>query len=143
MNPVERLSRIEVKRAKLVSRVGVMDRELRLAHPRPGKWSIREIIEHLVIAEEAVLGEVTRLAELAARPRAIRHRVRFPVVMFILRFDIPVQAPSRAMLPSGELTFCDIRERWQTNHDGLRRYLGGSRTVKSEVPSSRIQSADR
>jgi len=47
------LRSIEAKSARLVEWVSCMQPALSTARPRPGKWSIHEIIEHLVLSESA------------------------------------------------------------------------------------------
>ena len=46
------------------------------------------------------------------------------LVMFILRFDIPVKAPSRGMLPQGGRPLDELREMWDGNHRWMRSCLG-------------------
>ncbi len=123
---LRRLDSIESKRARLLDRVAAMDPAVRTAHPRAGKWSILEIVEHLVRSEGAVFGDPEALAALPALRRKPEHRLRFPIVMVVLRFDIPVQAPSQALLPSGSTSLDELRSRWEANHAGFRRWLAGA-----------------
>jgi len=99
--------------------------ELLHAHPRPGKWSIQEIVEHLVLAEEDVFLDLDDLERLEDRPRRPKNRLLYFLVMFILRYGIPVEAPSRAMLPTGDSSLSELRHRWEWNHARLGAYLAG------------------
>lgn len=119
----ERLRRIEEKRDGLLDELETLDSEVLYAHPRPGKWSIHEIVEHLVVAEEDVVIDYHDLERLQARPRRLKNRLMYLVVMLVLRFDIPVPVPSEAMLPTGEPSLRSLRERWAANHARLRRYV--------------------
>lgn len=125
MKPTARLRRIERTREGLIERVGEMEEGLLDFQPEPDKWSIREIVEHLVVAEESVLGDTAALEEMEARPRSLRGRILYLVVMFVLRFDIPVKVPSRDMLPTGEASIGELADRWRETHDRLRAYLRG------------------
>ena len=125
MGPVERLSSIERKRVALLSRVATLEPSRLVARPLPGKWSIREIIEHLILAERDVVGDFSRLADLEEQPQDLGNHARYLVVIFILRFGIPVKAPSTAMLPTGERPLAELRETWDENHRRLRSFVGG------------------
>lgn len=114
-----RLDRIDGVRRALLADAEALPTPLRDAHPIPGKWSVLEILEHLVLAEEAVLGQFRRPA--GAPGRSVRDRVMYRVVMFVLRFGIPVRVPSRAMVPGGGMELTELRERWDRNFEALRR----------------------
>ncbi len=123
MTPTDRLRNIDSKRTTLLDRAASLEPSRLTAHPRPGKWSILEIIEHMVIAEEDVLGDFATLDRREHRPRGLRNRLLYRLVMFILTHDIPVRAPSRAMIPSGDRSLAELRARWEENHRLLRRYV--------------------
>lgn len=126
----ERLHRIETKRQQLLTRAGAMEAERLTARPRPEKWSTLEILEHLVLAERDVFGDLTAAAPRQPRRRRVRDHLRFVVVMVVLRFDIPVRAPSRAMLPTGARTLDDLRQAWEAHHGQLRALIErGDRTL--------------
>lgn len=119
----QRLDSIEAKRTHLIDLVSGMEPALVAAHPRPGKWSILEIVEHLVLAEVGVLGELNALGQLTPLRRRPKDRVRYQIVMFILRFDIPVQVPSRAMVPKGTRSLEELRAAWEAGHHQLRLWI--------------------
>jgi hypothetical protein len=123
---VRRLRSIEAKRARLLDSIAGIEPARLAAHPRPGKWSIQEIIEHLVLAEVGVFGDFTQLRQQTPRPRRTKDRILYLVVMFILRFDIPVSVPSRAMSPKGGRSPAELRVAWEANHDRLRAWLASS-----------------
>ena len=119
----DRLRSIEGKRARLMHLVSEMDPTAVSAHPRPGKWSIQEIIEHLVLSEIGVFGDLSELEQRRPHPRTVKDRVLYLVVMFILRFDIPVKVPSPALIPEGRLSRDELRAQWAANHDRLRAWI--------------------
>jgi uncharacterized damage-inducible protein DinB len=125
MQLIERFTRIEQKRAVLLDELSSLGPDRLAAHPVPGKWSILENVEHMVLAEEDVVGDFAALDELPERSRRLQNRGLRIVVMFILRFGIPVRAPSRAMLPTGERTLDELRPAWEDNHRRLRAFLAG------------------
>ena len=125
MTPMDRLAGIERKRRALLDDVAALDASMLAARPVPGKWSIREILEHLVLAEDDVVGDFSRLDQLDARTRDFGNHARYLVVMFILRFRIPVKAPSRAMLPTGARSMAELLEIWDWHHRQLRSFVAG------------------
>jgi hypothetical protein len=125
MDSVARLQRIERKRTALLDAVAPLSASQLDARPLPGKWCIRETVEHLVLVERAVVGDFAALDALPARPRRFKHRVRGLVVMFVLRFRIPVRVPSPLMAPAGAHTFAELRAMWDEHHRRLRAYVGG------------------
>ena len=94
-----------------------------VARPRVGKWTILEIIEHLVLAERAVLQDLPELSQLRARERKLKDRFAYLIVMFVLRCGIPVQTPSPAMVPQGRRNLGELRRLWDENQHWLRVYV--------------------
>lgn len=121
----KRLQMIDRRRMALLDEVETLDARLLVAKPLPDKWSIREIIEHLVLAERDVLKNLPDASQLHALKRTPKDRLLYVVVMFVLRFGIPVQAPSAAMLPSGNRSLDELRRMWDETHEWLRMYVVG------------------
>ena len=48
------------------------------------EWSILEIIEHLILAERAVLQGLPEPSRLSERERRLKHRFGYVIVMFVL-----------------------------------------------------------
>lgn len=133
----DRIRSIERKRSGLLDAADAMDPELLTGRPRPGKWSVLEIIEHLVLAEEDVFVGFDDLTPPAAESRRLKHRVWYVIVMFVLRYDIPVAAPSDAMLPSGQRSLAELRPRWEDNHRRLRQHVDGLAPAAARRPVCR------
>lgn len=127
-----RLDAADRVRRDLVRELEAMDPALLGARPRPGKWSIQEIVEHLVLAERAFLKGLERGTP--PGPRSLKHALAYPMVMFILRWDIPVKVPSRAMVPTGERGFAELREAWDANHRALREFVAGLDPASARRP---------
>ncbi len=121
---IEHLDAIDLRRQGLIGELRDVEPDMLAWKPAPETWSRLEILEHLVLAEEVVLGDFSRLDELPARTRALRHRMGYALVMFVLRFGIPVRAPSRGMVPTGRRSFEDLVTAWDSNHAYLRAFVG-------------------
>jgi len=119
-----RLDAVEALREDLLDAVRPLDADLLRVRPEPTSWSLVEILEHLVRAEETVLGPEGTGVEGAARAGP-GSRILYGVVWAILRLGIPVQVPAAEMRPRGEVGLADLTEEWRARHLGLRRYLKG------------------
>lgn len=125
-----RLARIETTRRLVLERAAVLAPERLTARPGHDKWSILDILEHLVLAERDVFGDLAAAGVRLPPRRRFRDYVSFVVVMAVLRFGIPVRAPSRGMLPTGARTLDDLRQDWEESHRRLRALIdAGDRTV--------------
>jgi hypothetical protein len=47
------------------------------------------------------------------------------LVIFVLRFKIPVKVPAKRMLPTGQISLADVRSAWDENLHWLRAYVAG------------------
>ena len=72
----QRLQAFIAARGALLDEMGELDPDLLVAKPLAGKWSILEIIEHLVLAERAVFRGLPDPSQLVGNERGMGHRVR-------------------------------------------------------------------
>jgi hypothetical protein len=121
----KRLQMIDRRRLALLDEVEALDVRLLVARPRPDKWSIREIIEHLVLAERDILKNLPDASQLHARERTPVNHLLYGVVIFVLRFGIPVPVPAASMLPSGNRSLNELRRMWDETHEWLKTYVSG------------------
>lgn len=119
------LHTLDGRRRALLDSLESLGPEALQARPAEGAWSILEIVEHLVVAEQVILQGLPDPASLVDRPRSLRQRCTYPLVWLVLRLRIPVKAPSRRMLPAGGATLAELRERWDATHEWLRAYAEG------------------
>lgn len=79
--------------------------------PGPESWSLTEVIEHLVIAEERSLRglERERPADLGSRLGA---RVKIRLLTLLAPLPIRVKAPSKGLLPTGIPELPELEMRW-------------------------------
>ncbi len=129
-----RLDAIEAKRTRLMAMIGALSPDVVAARPRPGKWSIRDIVEHLVLSEPAIFGDLAALAAKRRLERRPGDRVRYLAVMFVLRFDIPVRVPSPDLIPTGRGSLAELQGQWESNHHQLRAWVTASDRRELETP---------
>jgi hypothetical protein len=119
----KRLQAFNEKRGALLNEIGAMDPAKLVARPLAGKWSILEIIEHLVVAEREVLKRLPEPSRLAERKRSLKNRFAYLMVIFVLKYGIPVKVPSPAMVPRGNRSLDELRRLWNENQEWLRAYV--------------------
>lgn len=119
-NLLNQLDRIEQDRKELFEEVQLLPEELIRKKPSEEKWSILEIVEHLVLGEDYVLGASEKQLP---RKRTPFHFFRYLFVMTILRSFVKVGVPSRKMRPESKSSLDELSERWENNHQKLRNYL--------------------
>jgi hypothetical protein len=115
-----RLQAFDDTRRGLLDEMEALDPALLVAKPIAGKWSMVEIIEHLVLAERAVFKGLPDPSRLVERHRDLGNRVRYVLVLFILTSGIPVRTPSSAMVPQGERGLAELRRLWDESQRWLR-----------------------
>jgi hypothetical protein len=121
----ERLQAFDARRNALLDEMEAVEPAKLLAKPLPGKWSMLEIIEHLVLAERSVFQGLAEPSQLTARERRLTDRIRYRIVMFVLRNGIRVQVGTPAMLPQGGRDLAALRRLWDENQTWLRGCIDG------------------
>jgi hypothetical protein len=76
-----------------------------------------------VLAEREVLQHLPDHSQLIHQKQAFLTRVKFPLVLLVLRWDLPVPVPSSGMLPEGNVSFQDLRRQWDDNMVWLKSYI--------------------
>ena len=120
-----RLRALDERRCALLDEVEALSADRLTARPRPGKWTILEIVEHLVLAERDVLRNSPEPSRLVERRRDLKARVSYPLVLFVLKYGIPVEVPSPRMVPTGRASLADLRRDWDESQRWLRSYIDG------------------
>jgi hypothetical protein len=121
----EKLQAFNAKRNALLDEMAAVEPAKLVARPLPGKWSMLEIIEHLVLAERSVFQGLIEPSRLTAREPRLKNRIRYLIVMFVLRNGIRVQVGSPAMLPQGGRDLAELRRLWDENQTWLRACIDG------------------
>jgi hypothetical protein len=112
----------ETRRA-LLDELEALDPAMLTAKPRAGKWSMLEIVEHLVLAERAVFKGLPDASRLVDGERGPGNHARYLLVLFILKSGVPVRVPSPEMVPRGDRSLTELRRSWDESQDWLRSYV--------------------
>lgn len=122
MKVKEKIEQFEAKRNSLLDRLAEIDSDRLAARPLDGKWSVIEIVEHMVVAEKEVLMGLPDPAKLKVYRRTLKNKMMLKVVMFVLG-RINVKVPSPTMNPEGEADLEELRRRWDENQKWFRNYV--------------------
>lgn len=121
----DRLENMDRQRLGLLDRLAAMAPEDLARKPGPKRWSVLQILQHIVLAECEVLQGLPDPSRLVPLRRHPLHYVSYLLVLLILKWDIPVPVPSSAMVPDGHTTLPEIREQWDRNFGWLKMYGNG------------------
>jgi hypothetical protein len=119
------LQAFDESRRALLDELELLSAETLGAKPFAGKWSILEIVEHLVLAEREVLQNLPEPSQMVELRRSLKTHFTYPMVMMVLMCRIPVKAPSSGMIPRGTSSLADLRRQWDQSQQWLRSYVDG------------------
>ena len=124
MSRLEReLRRLNEWRAAWLDELEALPPERLVTAPRPGKWSILEIVEHLAVSEHVVFQGLPDPSLLVERPRRLKHRFLYLLVAVFLRSAIPIRMPSQSLAPRGGRSLGELRRLWDESQEWLLAYV--------------------
>lgn len=91
--------------------------------PNPQSWSILEVVQHLVLSEQDVIGDVPNAKAPCLRGRDLRAYLGYPMVFLVLYYGVPFPVPSAGMKPDGHTTLAELRAQWIDIHHWLQSYV--------------------
>ena len=114
---------LEDKLGKLLQQLDSLSAESVYYKAGADKWSIVEAIEHLVIAEENMLEQLTGGATTVNLDPQDRSAKNFQIVIKVMERDIPVDVPDESMEPHGKFKLEELLDRWDTVRQKTRAYI--------------------
>ena len=119
----KRVERASQKREELLSELSGLPVAALEWRPAEGAWTLLEIVEHLVLAEQDVLIDLSNLKGLEVRARSWTNVARYWLVLGVLRFKIPVPVPSEGMVPNGGRPLAELADLWERQHAALLTFV--------------------
>ncbi len=110
----KRFDRLEQQRVALLRGLAAVDQAGLEFRPADGGWSSLDVVEHLVLAEELMVGAL-RKDKAATLSRWARWRAdaTLRVVFLVFALRRRLRAPTAAILPSGQSpTLAALTARW-------------------------------
>ena len=121
----EIFKKLEEKHKDLLQQLDSMSADTVSFKASRDKWSVVEAIEHLVIAEEDMLQQLTDADSAINLDPQDRSAKNFQVVIKVMETDIPVDVPDASMEPHGESPLETLLDRWQDVRRKTRTYIEG------------------
>jgi len=125
----ETFQQLETKYGKLLQHLNSLNHDVLHFKAGTDKWSIVEVIEHLVMAEENMLQQLTGAASGPPLDPQDRSARNYHIVINVMTQDIPVDVPDESMEPLGQIGLAELLERWNAARQKTRAYIAG---IKSE-----------
>ncbi len=118
-----RIDRLERQRAALLRELHAMTPGRLVFHPAPGGWSALDLVEHLVLVEEAVLRGIPDRPPTRGLADSARAAVVLPLLYLSFARGGRFRAPTPAILPVGGSTLPQLEARWTRARANLRAVL--------------------
>ena len=122
---------LEKKYGKLLQHLNSLADDVLDFKAGPDKWSIVEVIEHLVMAEENMLAQLTGATSAATLDPQDRSAKNYHIVIKVMTRDIPVDVPDESMEPHGQISLAELLVRWDDTRQKTRAYIDGIDSEKA------------
>jgi uncharacterized damage-inducible protein DinB len=130
------LNALDDRRADLLAAVRAATPAQRAFHPGGIAWSMVDVVEHLVLAEEGALLSLTKGPRPGTRV-TVRSRVAAVLVRLYLSAGFRARVPASRIMPQGGVTLEALERRWATVRAALRDRLAGMQGADLRAPKFR------
>ena len=97
----------------------------RLAFRLEGKgWCALDVVQHLVLVEEGVVGYARKKLMAPPQPIAILDRSKLALLLLVLKSPIRFRAPVPQVIPEETFPLAEISARWTKARGELRELVG-------------------
>jgi hypothetical protein len=127
----ETFESLEKKYGKLLQHLNSLTDDVVYFKAGADKWSIVEVIEHLVMAEENMLVELTGAASATTLDPQDRSAKNYHIVIKVMTKDIPVDVPDEIMEPHGQFSLEELLGRWDNTRKKTRAYIDAINSEKA------------
>ncbi len=117
------LDKLDKQRHALLDGLETLTAEQVAFRPGPSKWSIGQVIEHLVISEREIFKCVPEQSQKGQGIYSLRNRISYILVVVILKLGLPVPVVSHEMEPEGRSSLTELYRQWDENHRWLRSFV--------------------
>lgn len=133
-----------------LSRADSMSESELTTPPSSDEWCLKNILEHLVIIEERIVGRLQNLRGGRRKRRSLAELYKYTLMNVIFKFGIRVPVPMPEVEPLGQVSLEEIKIRWEDarkklneiiaklspdelGHFSFRHPFGGPLSVKESV----------
>lgn len=119
----EKYNRLTQKRRNLFLNLDELTEKITSFKAGPDKWSIVEVVEHLVIAEEDLLQQLSANIPASTLDPASRTPDRYRMVIEVMEQDVEVDVPDKRAEPRGRFALEELILKWDDIRDQLPEHL--------------------
>jgi hypothetical protein len=120
-------------RDALLGALSVQSAERLGFRPEGKGWCALDVVQHLVLVEEGVLGYSRKKLQAPAQPVSFLDRAKLALLVGVLKSPIRLRAPVPQVLPGETLALAELSVRWE----GVRKEL---RETVTHLPAGRLGS---
>ena len=93
---------------------------------RPGGagWCALDVVQHLVLVEEGVVGYARKKLQAPPQPVPLLDRAKLTLLVVLLRSPLRVRAPVPVVIPEETFPLAELSVRWERVRRELREILG-------------------
>jgi hypothetical protein len=128
-NIQEKYESLRKKREVLLQQLGSLPSEELSFKAGPDKWSIVEVVEHLVIVEKDLLKQLSVNVPTSTLDLKSKTPQKHQTVIKVMERDIAVDVPDESMEPQGSLSLDELLNQWDDIRKKIQRALS---EMKSE-----------
>ena len=100
----------------------------------PDKWSIVEVVEHLVIAEQGLLKQLSAHIPATTLDAEAKTPEKHQIVIKVMERDIEVDVPHESLEPHGNIALEDLLIQWNQIREKLPGVLAEIKPEKKDDP---------
>ena len=120
---LEKFDGLRKKREDLLQRLNSLSSEVLSFKAGPDKWSIVEVVEHLVIAEKGLIEQLTAEVHSAPLDLESRSAKNYQTVIKVMERDIEVDVPHESLEPAGRTSLEELLSQWEDIRTRLKKPL--------------------
>jgi hypothetical protein len=122
-NVQEKFESLTNKRAALLQKLGSLSTSELNFKAGPDKWSVVEVVEHLVIVEDDLLHQISRKTADAPLDNNLKSPEKYKTVIKVMERDIPVDVPDERAEPHGRVPLNELLSQWEDLRQKLHGFL--------------------
>jgi DinB family protein len=130
------LDALDVARADLLTAVHATSPAQRAFRPARDSWSMVDVVEHLVLAEEGALLSLVKGPRPGARV-TVRNRITVVLIRLYLSAGFRARVPASRLIPQGGVSLEELERRWAAVAGTLRDRVAGLGHADRHAPRFR------
>ena len=122
------------KRKDLLQQLAPLSGEVLSFKAATGKWSIVEVIEHLVLVEKDFFNQLLTNVPASTFDPNSKTPEKYQTVIKVMKRDIPVDVPDESVKPHGRLTLDELLSQWDEVRNKLQGLLADITSKNKDDP---------